>query len=136
MTREDFLSTTKQLIRLHGIDAAEAIAEGILFTETEPEVRAIIFKPVTRDLVISVCCEHFETTLDKMRRKDRRIDIRRKRQITMYLLKMRTRISYTDLGHLFFRHHTTAMQAFDKIKDLIATEKDMRKEIEYLNSKI
>lgn len=136
MNRELFKADMNQIRRRWPEDVfADKLAD---YVETiiENEARAVSKSKVDKEAVLSVCLEHFGMSLEKMQTKSRMNAVRHPRQVTMFLLYHRTMMSYADIGHFFFKDHTSVISACRRIDELMLTEEQIRNEVKLLDSKI
>ena len=87
--------------------------------------------------IIGLMCEYFSFSLDKMGQKSRKRELVYARQVSMYFLSTKTKMSLKDIGALFGgKDHTTVIHGRQTILDLMSSNEDIRNEIEYLNRQI
>lgn len=134
MNRELFISDSQRIFRQFGEKGFhEAMADYVEKIPFDPN-HALVMKTVDKYDVIRVCCKHFKVSLIDMIKPGRKIGIKEKRQITVYLLETRTRMNQTEIGRLFQRDRTTVAATKRRIQDLMDTDLAVREEIAYLNS--
>ena len=92
---------------------------------------------VTCESITNIVAEHFNITPEDIYSKKRGQNIAIPRQIDMYLCRLLTDESYTNIGiSLGNKDHTTVMYGCDKIETEIKTNENMRNTIEVLTKKI
>lgn len=92
---------------------------------------------VTCESIINIVAEHFNITPEDIYSKKRGQNIAIPRQIVMYLCRLLTDESYTNIGtFLGNRDHTTVLYGCDKIESEIKTNENMKNTIEVLTKKI
>lgn len=136
MNRELFISDFKQLSRMYGPDfLPRALADYVEQIPSNPR-HATVEIVVDKDKVIGLCCEHFKTSLLDMVARDRTESIRYKRQIIIYLLRRRTRMSLDGIGRLFERDHSSVAHTCKRIRDLMSVDETVKQEIEQMNAQL
>ena len=69
-------------------------------------------------------------TIEKLMGRDRTKDTARYRQIAMYLLREDAKISFPQIGEVLGgRDHSTVMSAYEKIKELLHTDRRLEQDI-------
>ena len=92
---------------------------------------------VTCESITNIVAEHFNITPEDIYSKKRGQNIAIPRQIVMYLCRLLTDESYTNIGtFLGNRDHTTVLYGCDKIESEIKTNENMKNTIEVLTKKI
>ncbi len=92
------------------IDVARSTLKDILKRE-EPE------KPINMDLIQEVVCKHFSLNPKELKSKRRTDAIAWPRQISMYLSRILTDLSTTEIGEFYGgKDHTTVLHACEKVK--------------------
>jgi|ERR1044072_1477118 chromosomal replication initiator protein len=79
---------------------------------------------VTPEKIINRVCEYYGITSDKILRKGRKMTYARARQIAIYLLRSRLKMTYPDIGGLFNQHHTTAMYSMRYVSGQLTARVD------------
>lgn len=88
-------------------------------------------KSVTGKNIIDSVSNYFDVEIKDLVGKSRKKELVYPRQITMYLMRKETNISYPTIGHeLGGRDHTTAMHAFNKIEKEMADSEKIKQDIE------
>jgi chromosomal replication initiator protein len=81
--------------------------------------------------------EYFKIKITDLKGNSRRKEMVRPRQIAMYLIEKHLGKSLTDIGKAFGgRDHTTVINSRERIKDQLASNPDLCKEIDDLTTKI
>lgn len=88
-------------------------------------------KSVTGKNIIDSVSSYFDVEIKDLVGKSRKKELVYPRQITMYLMRKETNISYPTIGHeLGGRDHTTAMHAFNKIEKEMMDSEKIKQDIE------
>lgn len=91
---------------------------------------------VDRDKVIGLCCWHFNVSLEEMTRRCREETLTYIRQVTIYLLFRRTKLSRREIAKLVGRDHSTIRHSILTIIDRMDTDSYVREEVERLNAQL
>lgn len=83
--------------------------------DARPGERAAGVVPPTR--VLEQVCRHFNLRLADLLGAGRGPRVTRPRQLAMYLLRHRSRLSYPEIGQRLRRHHTTALHACRRVAE-------------------
>ena len=98
-------------------------------------VRIIENKPITIEEIITKVCEHYRMDESVLHTKSRKREIVQVRQVAMYLAKKHTDTSTSKIGYLIGkRDPATVIHACKIMKDLVEVDKDMKAEIEEIES--
>src|ERR1700679_3316065 len=89
-----------------------------------------------RQRVVNACCAYYKVSFDELKKRVRRREIVRPRQIAMYLLHKMTQMWCADIGKLFEKDHTTVLHSFGIVQDLFDTEEEFREEIRTIKMRI
>ena len=93
--------------------------------------------PLTAERIITVTAAHFDTTPEDLVGPSRKQPLARSRQIAMYLCRENTDLSLPKIGVAFGgRDHTTVIHAVDKVKSLMASDKQVFDEVTQLAQKL
>ena len=86
------------------------------------------------DYIIKKACEYFELTLEQIRSKTRKEDIRLPRQIIMWLYKKHTRMSLAAIGAMCGdKDHATVLHSCRAVNNAIETNyRNVRMDIKQL----
>ncbi len=113
---------------------AFAELSGSPITAKLAEIALADLLPTTQKLrpedIIKYVAKEKETTVEKLKSRDRSRAVAFPRQIAMYLLRKEADISLPQIGkELGGRDHTTVMYAIDKIEEKVETDTRFRQEI-------
>lgn len=87
---------------------------------------------ITKKDIINSVLNFFEITKDDLMSKSRKKKVSLPRQITMFLFKKELKMSYPEIGEYFQKDHTTALHAFNKIKNNIESNSKLNNDIEHI----
>ncbi|MBD5525892.1 MAG: chromosomal replication initiator protein DnaA [Lachnospiraceae bacterium] len=94
-------------------------------------------KEVTPSLIIEVVAEHFGVNPDDITSKKRNSEFVLPRQISMYLCRVLTDTSLSNIGkYLGKKDHTTVMHGIQKIASEIETNEDLKNKVDIIKKKI
>jgi chromosomal replication initiator protein len=111
-----------------GLDLARRVLGDIV--DTEP-------RPITVANIIAVTSEYFGFPAEELCGKQRHRALVTARQISMYLCRELTDLSYPQIGREFGgRDHTTVMHAVDKITKLIGENREIYEQVSSLIQQI
>ena len=80
---------------------------------------------------------YFGLTVDSLRGKSRQRELVTARQISMYVFRELTDLSYPSIARLFGgRDHTTVIHAFDKIERLMSERKQIYDQVNDLRQRL
>ena len=91
---------------------------------------------VKADSIIKEICRHFEVSPNDLFSHSRLRSVARPRQVAMFLMKEMTDLSYPAISGKFNRKHTTAIHAFEKIKEMQKEDMGMRQDIKQLKERL
>ena len=98
-------------------------------------VHIIENKPITIEEIIAKVCEHYKMDESVLHTKSRKREIVQVRQVAMFLAKKHTDISTSKIGHLIGnRDHATVLHACKIMKDLVEVDKEIRADIEEIET--
>lgn len=83
-----------------------------------------------------IVADHFGVSLDKMFSKDRHREITFARQVAMYLLRRKRRMTLKGVAAVFNRDHTTAIHSLQTVNDLMFTDPAIKNDVNLLLKKI
>lgn len=127
---EGNLKKVKMFSELQGLQIDYDLVKKIL---THHETQTTI----SVDEIIKLVSEHFNVRLQDLKSTTRAKPVVVPRQICMYLIKKFMDKSLVDIGKAFGgRDHTTVMNALERVRNLQATDQDISKDIEELESRI
>lgn len=87
--------------------------------------------------IIKVICDFYQVKLDDLMGKKRGHDIIKPRQICMYLLRAEANLSYPDIGReMGGRDHTTILYGFECIEKNLATNNEIKNELNMIKEKL
>ncbi|OGR82239.1 MAG: hypothetical protein A2901_09585 [Elusimicrobia bacterium RIFCSPLOWO2_01_FULL_54_10] len=95
------------------VDTARATLRDILKHEEAQ-------RPITIEAIQEVVAKHFNLEMRELKSKRRTDAIAWPRQIAMYLARILTELSTTEIGESFGKDHTTVLHACDKVKMKLA----------------
>ncbi len=87
---------------------------------------------INSDLIIEKCAKYFGIKKEDIKSTSRAKEITNARRFAMYLTKELTDKSLNEIGKIFDKNHTTVMYSVDKIKDSLATDKNLQKTLKEL----
>lgn len=94
-------------------------------------------REITADLIISTVAEHFNISIQDMKGSKRNSEIVQPRQISMYLCREMTNLSFNAIGEsLGKKDHSTVMHGIRKVEDDMTQYEDTRRLIDILKKKI
>ena len=106
-----------------------------------PEVKDIIksnFKkknPIDYKKLVKIVSEYFNIDENNIYKKVRKKEFVKPRQVAMYLLREDFSLSYPAIGEkLGGRDHTTVMHSYEKVKDEIKNNPDLKKDLEIIRT--
>jgi hypothetical protein len=77
-------------------------------------------------LIKELVCEYFEKPVAAIMKKDRRLEYKEVRQWIHFLCRENTNASWAKIAHhTALQDHATAINSYDRIKNLIETEPEM-----------
>lgn len=85
---------------------------------------------VKQGFIIDAVCRKFGVTEEELKSRVRKRRIVEARQVCMYLLKKKTKLTLKAIGDLFDRDHTTVMHSDQTVKDLMAIDKEYKIAVE------
>ncbi len=93
-------------------------------------------KVLTQDDIIDVVYDFLQVDRATMLQKNRKQELVKARYITMYMLKEFADMSYSKIGKLFKKNHTTVMHGVDGVKGQMEVNPTYRSDVEQIISKI
>ncbi|MFM1514902.1 chromosomal replication initiator protein DnaA [Helcococcus ovis] len=93
-------------------------------------------KPITLESIKIAVADYYNLKTDDLIKQNRQKTISIPRQIAMHLSRKLTNISLVKVADSFNRDHTTVMHGDDKIKHLIETDRNVKKEVEDIIAKL
>ncbi len=125
--------------RLTKISAYSACMQNIeLDIETVKKVLRIDgrAKKVTIEKISEVVCKEFGVTLDELQSSARNQKISGSRQIAIYLTRDMTKMSFVEIAKFFDKKHPTILFSYEKIKEEIKTDNELKDLIESLKIRV
>ncbi|MFH1559621.1 MAG: chromosomal replication initiator protein DnaA [Patescibacteria group bacterium] len=90
----------------------------------------IITESLTPDKIINIVCDFYGIEKEKIKSKARGSEIMKPRQVAIYLIRKKAKLSYPSIGkELGGRDHTTIMHAYNKIKSLLKQDPSLKQEL-------
>ena len=94
-------------------------------------------KVITPALIMDTVCEQYGTKKEDIVSKKRNAEIVLPRQIIMYLCREHTDASLEEIGRILGKKdHTTVMSGINKIKQLIAYDDDLNRNLDVIVKKL
>jgi chromosomal replication initiator protein len=94
------------------------------------------YKRITPRKIVKIISEHYELKDEDIFKKTRTKHLVKARQFLIYFLREITQLSYTSIGELLKKDHTTIIYSYEKIVKEMAKNPSLSQEIEILKSKI
>lgn len=88
----------------------------------------------TIEKIITVVAKFYNLNLEEIKKRTRKAEITKPRQIAMYLIRTMIGLSFPSIGRIFGLDHTTVLYAFEKISDGIARDETLREQIDSIIS--
>lgn len=85
------------------------------------------------DMIVQYVSEKLGVEVDALFGRSRKREIAYARQLCIYLIKRKTKFTFSDIGRYFNRDHTTVIHSINAIKDLMDVDKNVRKDVAYFN---
>ena len=86
---------------------------------------------LTLETILKTTCKYFDLRVADLKGSKRARAIAQPRQIAMYLCRKHAGASYPEIGKAFGgKDHTTALNAFNRIRDRIEEEQELRRHVE------
>jgi chromosomal replication initiator protein len=92
--------------------------------------------PVDPRSVLKVVCQHFNLRPAELRTSSRSPRVTLPRQISMYLMRRHSDLSYPEIGQRFHRHHTTGIHAYRRISSGREKNSDLRATLDLLEKEL
>lgn len=90
---------------------------------------------LTLDTILKAVCKHFDIKTTDLKGSKRARAIAQPRQIAMYLCRKHAGASYPEIGKAFGgKDHTTALNAYNRIRDRLEEEQELRRQVEIIES--
>ena len=94
------------------------------------------YRKITPKKIIKIIADHYEIKEDDIFKKTRTKNLVEIRQFLIYLLREISQLSYTSIGQLLKKDHTTIIYAYEKVVEKMKNNYEFQQEIEILKSKI
>lgn len=102
-----------------------------------PEMNRISFNTYASvDKVIKVVVDFTGVTVEKMTSNARATNVSDARFIMWYMLRKFTKMTYTDIGVMFERDHTSVMYGENRCRNLVDTEKEFREKVRFMETQL
>lgn len=88
------------------------------------------------DRIKEILLPYYDMTWEVVTRRSRKREIVVVRMKMMYFLRVRAKMPLVSIAEIFKMDHSSVIHCRDKLLRLMETDDHLRKEIEYLNSKI
>ncbi len=94
-------------------------------------------KELSPEEIQKVVCKHFNIKITDLKGKKKNNSIVLPRQIAMYIIRQRTKLSFPEIGQCFGgRDHSTVIYSINKIESLIEEDKKIKESVDSLLKKI
>ncbi len=98
----------------------------ILESEINKEYSSSDFK-ISPDIIIQTVCSSYGISVDEITSKARGKQINFVRNVCIYILREKNKLSYTKIGSFFSnRDHSTIMDSYNKIDELVKKDEDLK----------
>lgn len=77
------------------------------------------------DLVTKIVCREMDVTIEELRSRTRIRKISDARQVSMWMIKNKTHLTFSQIGKRFNRDHATAMFSVNQINSYIGIKNDI-----------
>ncbi len=94
------------------------------------------YRKISPKKIIKIIAEHYELKEDDIFKKTRTKHLVEIRQFLIYLLREISQLSYTSIGEILKKDHTTIIYAYEKVVKKMKNNSEFQQEIEILKSKI
>lgn len=94
------------------------------------------YKKVTPKKVIQVVTEHFNLKENDVLKKIRKKEYVEARSVVIYFLREICQYSYSYIGEIFNKDHTTILHSYEKVVEKMKKSPEFNQEIEIIRSKI
>ena len=91
---------------------------------------------ITPDLIIKIITDYYGVTMEDLRSKRKSRDISIPRQVSMYLLRQYTDMTFDDIGDYLDKDHSTVMSGVRKIEKMIGQDPTTANTIDALSKRI
>ena len=90
----------------------------------------------TIEKIMTFVAKFYNLNLEDMKRRTRKSEIAKPRQVAMYLLRDMVGLSFPSIGRTFGLDHTTVLYAFEKISDQISKDSVMKGQIDSIKAMV
>lgn len=90
----------------------------------------------TIEKITTFVAKFYNLNLEDMKRRTRKSEIAKPRQIAMYLLRDMVGLSFPSIGRTFGLDHTTVLYAFEKISDQISKDSVVKGQIDSIRAMV
>ncbi|BCX15439.1 MAG: chromosomal replication initiator protein DnaA [Candidatus Parcubacteria bacterium] len=94
------------------------------------------YRKITPKKIIKIICEHYDIKEEDVFKKTRTKNLVEIRQFLIYLLREISQLSYTSIGQILKKDHTTIIYSYEKIVEKIKNKPELNQELETIKSKI
>lgn len=146
MNESDFLlSEVKRMQRFHKPDdlanAIVAFVDERYYPKVTVEVPAPAvletpFSTITLEKIKEVVLPFYNISWEEVTARNRKPEVVKTRMKMMYFLRTRAGMSLTSIGKVFKMDHSSVIYGRDKLIGMMGTDWQVRREIEYLNSRL
>ncbi len=91
---------------------------------------------ISAAMIMAATAEYFDTTVEELRGPGKTRSLAQSRQIAMYLCRELTDLSLPKIGSAFDRDHTTVMYALKKIRNEMASRREVFDHVKELTTRI
>ena len=103
-------------------EIARNVLSGVITGTVSPEVIA--------DQIIDNISKRYRVSIEDIKGKKRTNDIAHARHVSIYVIRQITDLSYTNIGKIFNRDHTTILSSIDVVKGKMAADSAFEYEID------
>lgn len=114
------------------ISSLKALLKDII--EVEKDEREFIEITYTIDDILKAVSKYYETSIEDIISGDKGDEIVTIRQISMYLAKRLTNLTFSQIGVRFGKVHSTVMRAYERIDSMIKQNPSVREDIKEILS--
>ncbi|MBI2041787.1 MAG: hypothetical protein HYT20_02055, partial [Candidatus Nealsonbacteria bacterium] len=90
----------------------------------------------TIEKIMTFVAKFYNLNLEDMKRRTRKSEIAKPRQIAMYLLRDMVGLSFPSIGRTFGLDHTTVLYAFEKISDQISKDSVVKGQVDSIRAMV
>lgn len=104
--------------------------------QTRSKARPMVAVKIERDIVLKCVCEHFNVSIDDLKKISRKREVVYKRQMAMYFMVNYTTDTYLEIGQFFGKDHTTVIYGKDLVREQIELDDNVKNDIEAIKVRI